>query len=273
LVLKAVNSLSAQQAQKMKWWPIAIAVLVPIIAFFGGTWYFLNAESSSGPSTAPATASTDISVPPEATIEDEASKVEDPKISSSSIPATSSASATVSRLTRANFDKIKKGMSEEQVRAILGSPTETTFKTDTAKDQGRMVKSLQWSQVSPSAAIEIEFIDGLAGTKTTTLPPPPPPRPKLTDNDLLAGLPLRLRQNYPLIKGGMTEDEVTDLIGPGLGTHIETGTINGNPYHIKTWSWKYYIPDQYYPYVTVIVKFTNGKVTGQNWMQVEPKKK
>jgi hypothetical protein len=274
-------------------WKVAAFVVFGVLGLVGTTWYCVNLELSQGAPTAPGCPPKDSSSPTETASEepttsqtiiaDKESKVEDGKTPASPgpdtrppKPASSSSAAAGTRFTRANFDKIKKGMPEEQVREILGSPTDTTYKMDTVKDQGRMVKSLQWTQTNPKATIEIEFIDGLARTKTTTLPPAPPrprPQPDSTANDLLAGLPQYMRENHPKIKFGMTEDEVADLIGRGLGTSIETGTVNGSPYHIKTWSWKYYIPDQYYPYVTVIVKFTDGKVSGKNWIQVGPRKK
>jgi hypothetical protein len=182
------------------------------------------------------------------------SSILDPRSSSDTLPSSTpdprpSSTPAASHFTRANFDKIKKGMTEEQVRAILGSPTDITYKTDTAKDKSRFLKSLEWTQLNPKATIEIELIDGLVEKKTTTLPAPPPPPPKPNPNDEVAGLSLRRRVNYPLIKFGITEDEVLDLLGPGPApeTHIEKGTINGSPYNLKTLSWKYYIPNPVVP--------------------------
>src|SRR5262249_55124052 len=155
--------------------------------------------------------------------------------SSSGEPATTPDS---SRLTRANFDQIHKGMTEDQVKALLGVPTDVTFKTDPMEGKARLLKTLQWTQLNPPVTIEIETIDGVVDTKTTNLPPAPPPKKK-KDETQYTGWVGVMREKFDSIENGMTQGEVTYILGPALGSATRTGTINGHEYHIRTLSWKH----------------------------------
>jgi hypothetical protein len=69
----------------------------------------------------------------------------------------------------------------------------------------------------------------------------------------------------------MTEDEVTAILGLPLNTSTRMGTHNGHEYKNRFLVWKHYIPNQYYPYLTITVTIRSEKVTGKNWIQIGPK--
>jgi hypothetical protein len=87
----------------------------------------------------------------------------------------------------------------------------------------------------------------------------------------LAGSSTLNHDNFDLIKTGMTEDEVTAILGLPLNTSIRMGTHNGHEYKNRFLVWKHYIPNQYYPYLTITVTIRSEKVTGKNWIQIGPK--
>jgi hypothetical protein len=87
----------------------------------------------------------------------------------------------------------------------------------------------------------------------------------------LAGSSKLNHDNFDLIKNGMTEDEVTAILGPPLNTTTRMGTYNGHEYNNRFLVWKHYIPNQYYPYLTITVTIRSEKVTGKNWIQIGPK--
>ncbi|HTQ78270.1 MAG TPA: outer membrane protein assembly factor BamE [Burkholderiales bacterium] len=67
--------------------------------------------------------------------------------------------AACSRVTQENFAKINMGMTEEQVQAILGSPTESSSKSLL----GLSGTSSRWS--SGAAVITIGFVNGKVALK------------------------------------------------------------------------------------------------------------
>ena len=74
--------------------------------------------------------------------------------------------ATCSKVSQENFAKIQNGMTEQEVTAILGSPTESTSRdvlgiTGTAS---------RW--VSGDAVITIRFVGGKVATKAFDKPTP-----------------------------------------------------------------------------------------------------
>ena len=62
--------------------------------------------------------------------------------------------AACSKVTQENYSKIQEGMTEQEVHAILGSPTESSTKTLL----GISGTSSRW--VSGDAAIVIRFVNG-----------------------------------------------------------------------------------------------------------------
>jgi hypothetical protein len=68
----------------------------------------------------------------------------------------------------------------------------------------------------------------------------------------------------------MTESQVLALLGPAGGGATNTGTMHGNPYHIKSLAWRRETsPDVS---INVTVTLNNGKVSRKNWIQIGPKK-
>lgn len=62
--------------------------------------------------------------------------------------------AACSKVTQENYSKIQEGMTEQEVQAILGSPTESSTKTVL----GISGTASRW--VSGDAAITIRFVNG-----------------------------------------------------------------------------------------------------------------
>ncbi len=74
--------------------------------------------------------------------------------------------AACSKVSQENFAKIQNGMSEQEVSAILGSPTESTSR-DVLGITGT---SSRW--VSGDAEITIRFVGGKVATKAFDKPSP-----------------------------------------------------------------------------------------------------
>lgn len=210
------------------------------------------------------------------------------------------------RLTWANYEQVREGMTEEQVKAILGDPTQakSKLKKDAQGGEPRQVRILEWAQLKPFVDIEVEFPDGRAGVKNTTLLPhaipgkpgrsatasavPTPPKPPAPAPATLgplakaameklnkppASAPAKeasrlSRALFNLIQNGMTEQQVTAILGPPKGSSTNQGTINGRPFHSKKLLWK-----QDDPNMTITVTLTDHKVSGKNCIQIGPKKK
>jgi hypothetical protein len=94
---------------------------------------------------------------------------------------------------------------------------------------------------------------------TTLSPAAAPSEPGLT------------RENFDRIQNGMTEREVTDILGPPKGSSTRTTTTNGHTTKKRVLVWRQYIPGQHKPYRTITVTFTNDQVSGKNWIQITPK--
>jgi hypothetical protein len=73
--------------------------------------------------------------------------------------------AACSKVNQENFAKIQDGMSEEQVIAILGKPSEST----SVNVLGVQGTSARW--VSGDATITVRFVGGKAALKTFDQPP------------------------------------------------------------------------------------------------------
>ncbi|HEV2947082.1 MAG TPA: hypothetical protein VGX70_06885 [Gemmataceae bacterium] len=247
----------AKNAKGEVWKGISLVVF-GILAFIGGTWYFVFGANWLVAPRAPAGSASEMLPSETATASTEPMPPNAP-------PASNSATAVKPHWTRAQFDRIKKGMTEPLVRSILGSPTEVTFRSD----KGQEIKILQWTQAEPSASIDVEFINSLVASKTTTLSPGEPgEKPARTP---FTGSPGMTKENYGLIQSGMTEDEVIEILGPQLNTTINMGIQDGLKFEIRSLSWKSYIQEQYNPHVIITVNIRDGKVTGKNWINVDPK--
>ena len=89
-----------------------------------------------------------------------------------------------------------------------------------------------------------------------------PPKPSAGTKD-----PSKIHHlNYVLIQNGMTEDEVTAILGAPGGSSTQRGTVNGHPFNKKSMTWRN--ADRT---VTITIKLTDGKVTGKNFSKVTPK--
>jgi hypothetical protein len=73
------------------------------------------------------------------------------------------------------------------------------------------------------------------------------------------------RINFELVQNGMTEEEVTTILGAPGGSSTNHGTMNGHPYNHKSMTWRN--ADRT---VTISVKLNDGKVSAKNWKKVTP---
>jgi hypothetical protein len=73
--------------------------------------------------------------------------------------------AACAKVTQANFAKIEDGMSERDVSALLGAPTES----NSVNVLGVSGTSSRW--VSKDAAITVRFVNGRVALKTFDQPP------------------------------------------------------------------------------------------------------
>ncbi len=283
-------------------WKGAIAVLFGVLAFGAGLWFFLPTASSPADSNAPAQPTAEVQAPastPPVTsaptsppaITAEAPPIS-PKAQTKSPPKTpeklSPAVDVNPRLTWDNYVQIHDGMTEDQVKSLLGDPTAADRRTDRDENHVREIKVLQWAQNKPFDMIEVEFIDGRASRTNSTLSPAPaPPEPgetpekpptaasapgaTLSKPPAVAGAPVSFtrltRANFEQIVNGMTEDQVTAIFGRPNGTTSRTITMEGNTFHRKTLMWV-----QHEPYIKITVTLHEGKVAGKNCIQIGPKK-
>lgn len=74
--------------------------------------------------------------------------------------------AACTKVTQENFAKIREGMTEQEVNAILGSPTESSTKTVL----GISGTSSKW--VSGDTAITIRFVNGKVAVSSFDKAPP-----------------------------------------------------------------------------------------------------
>ncbi|MGH8674065.1 MAG: hypothetical protein ACREVG_07130 [Burkholderiales bacterium] len=75
------------------------------------------------------------------------------------------AAAACSRITQENFAKINDGMTEPEVHALLGSPTESSSRTVL----GISGTSSKW--VASDAVITVQFVNGKVLLKSFDKPP------------------------------------------------------------------------------------------------------
>jgi hypothetical protein len=108
----------------------------------------------------------------------------------------------------------------------------------------------------------------LVATATTS---PNPANPTTLSPAAVPSEPGLTRENFDRIQNGMTEREVTDILGPPKGSSTRTTTTNGHTTKKRVLAWRQYIAGQYKPYRTITVTFTNDQVSGKNWIQITPK--
>jgi hypothetical protein len=71
------------------------------------------------------------------------------------------------------------------------------------------------------------------------------------------------RTNFDQIQNGMTEDEVTAILGPPGGSSTRTVNMNGSVNKTRVLSWKHANYD-----LTITVTLRNDTVGGKNWIQI-----
>ncbi|HXM82129.1 MAG TPA: outer membrane protein assembly factor BamE [Burkholderiales bacterium] len=76
--------------------------------------------------------------------------------------------AACSKVTQENFAKIQEGMSEQQVIALLGAPTES----NSVNVLGVSGTASRW--VSRDAVITVRFVNGKVALRSFDKPPPDP---------------------------------------------------------------------------------------------------
>jgi hypothetical protein len=244
-------------------WKGVPPILVGISALFLATWYVVSVVpiviSPNAPDSPPA------AMP----------MLEGPAEAPSTPPADTSevldrTPAVNPRLTRANYDRIRGGMTEEQVTALLGDPTEVKIRTNPGEGPTRQIKTIQWIQLTPRATIEVEFIDGRSGTKSTTLSSAAslgqlgrPLTRSLKPTAAALGSANVTRANFDRIENGMTEQQVLAILGPPTGSSTKTGTINDQPFQTRVLVWR-----QRNASVNITVTLRSEKVSGKNCIQV-----
>lgn len=259
-------------------------VLSGILAFAGGFWFFLPKASPRAavheptPAEAPAPDEAPVAADPEA----EAPLAENrvvPRIPPAPEQSAPAGAVAAPRLSRAKFEAISDGMTEEQVNAILGEPTEIRFRSDTRRNDTPVVKIHQWTQLTPAGSIEVYFTNGLSSAKSTTFAAAPPPKKEPGPDPALAFPGTRLTQvNFAKIKLGMTEDQVTEILGPARGSATSTITSSGATHVTRTLTWRLGGDNNRLPRylntlpkgLTITVTFRDGAVSGTNWMWIGP---
>jgi hypothetical protein len=237
-----------------------IVCLTALAAFGGGIWYFKAGEPGTrAVSARPDSSSSDSAPAPPATPKARAATPPD------SWKTINAAPEVNPRLTRAHYDQLHDGMTEEELTRLLGEVTEVKIGTSTERNEADSVKVLRWAQRKPYEAIDVELINGLSRGKGTTLTATVMgtklPEPRFEPPGLS-------QANFDKVENGMTEDQVIALFGPSRGSTTKEGTFNGKPYHIRTLLWKQASPD-----VTITVTFNNHKVSGKNRIVLTPIKK
>jgi len=96
---------------------------------------------------------------------------------------------------------------------------------------------------------------------------PAKPAAPTVDSKSIAKDPSKItRANYDQIQSGMSEEEVTAILGGPGGSSTQRGTVNGHPFNKKSMTWR--SADRT---VTITIKFTDGKITGRNFSKITPK--
>ena len=119
-------------------------------------------------------------------------------------------------VTKANFDRIAKGMTAREVNALVGS----RFNANPILEG----KTLNWASQDLKAVVTVRMQDGKVVDKVSTAnwpvvwpgdvakdPPPTPPPDKPDPAKFAAAV---TKDNFDKIAKGMTKDALTDLFGP-----------------------------------------------------------
>jgi hypothetical protein len=236
-----------------------LVLLAGLVAFLGALCYFMAGEPRAEPAATLLAPST--STPPSSAPESKAVPAADVWMAINTAPKVNP------RLTRAHFDQIQDGMTEERLTRLLGEVTEVKIQTKPDPNDDDLVKVLRWAQRESHETIEVELVNGRSQGKSTTLAAAAVVG-KLPI--LLAEPPGMSRRNFEKIANGMTENQVTAILGPFGGSTTREGTWNGNPFHRRTLLWKQSSPQQD---LTITVTFSDHKVSGKNWIQLTPIKK
>jgi hypothetical protein len=162
-------------------WKGLAPVLFGTLAFVVGTWYFVSVVPAVVSPTAPPPPLEETPTPPatSATAPPASLDDTDPTLPSTSEPfdpasalspgaslgqlgdtstkllRPTAAGIGSSNLTRANFDRIENGMTEQQVLAILGSPGGSKTKKGTYNGHPFHTKMLLWKQYNPKLTITV----------------------------------------------------------------------------------------------------------------------
>jgi outer membrane protein assembly factor BamE (lipoprotein component of BamABCDE complex) len=135
--------------------------------------------------------------------------------------------APASKITKENQEKIQLGMTEDDVRAILGDPTMTEDPRAPFQDVGSPrrledianTKTLVWQDGSNK--IRVEFLNSRAVQVTGDFPTVGEQQP-----DSSAGL---TEENFRRLKQNMTEREVNNILGKPRSTTVNTATWEDGP--------------------------------------------
>src|SRR5947209_17093149 len=113
--------------------------------------------------------------------------------------------------------------------------------------------------------VAVSYLSAAPPSKPSSAPPQPAkPAAPAADSKSIAKDPAKItRANYDQIQSGMSEDDVTALLGGPSGSTSQRGAVNGHPYNKKSMTWK--SADRT---VTITVKLTDGKVTGRNFSKI-----
>jgi hypothetical protein len=120
------------------------------------------------------------------------------------------------RITPANYKKLKNGMTEKQVVGILGTPTSTS-----SQDLGELGTGTILSWRRDGAVIAILMLEGKAVTHKGAF-----------GKEALALVPRLTAKAYARVKFDMTEKEVVALLGPPKEANSPAGMPN---VRVLTW--------------------------------------
>lgn len=210
-------------------WSVLVLGAAGFLAFVGGAWFFT-------PSRSP--------------VDEEAPKKAEPVAEAELEPTIP---AVNPRLTWANFQKINSGMTEGQIRGLLGQPTGADMKAD-----GNLIR---WEQSDPPLHVDVQFVNGRSTSRTTNLAPPD--TQVSTDaspfRNVAGSAYKETREKYEQIQAGMTETELISLLGPP--DHVASQSPNPSN-TVRTLTWR-----PLSRYVTITVTLQNGGAVGRNWQQ------